>query len=82
MTAGVLTRHPGLSVRELIARLDKEFGWKINKHTVTGKLYTHRDLFVHVLCQSARHLVVEVERRERNSADDYTRQQLLPNFRS
>ena len=47
MMAAVLRRHPGRTVRELIALLGKEFRWKTNESAVTGKLYTHRDLFLH-----------------------------------
>jgi hypothetical protein len=38
MIARVIKRYPGLSVRELIARLDEEFGWKINKHTEVERI--------------------------------------------
>jgi len=33
-------RHAGLGVRELIAALDKEFGWKCTENTLTCHLYT------------------------------------------
>ena len=47
MIAAVLKRHRRLTVRELIALLDKEFRWKTDEGAVTGKLYTRRDKFVH-----------------------------------
>jgi hypothetical protein len=47
MIAAVLKRHPHLTVRKLLAHLDREFGGKFNNHAVTGKLYTRRDLFKH-----------------------------------
>ena len=36
MIAAVLKRHRGLSLRELIAALDKEFGWKSTESHVTN----------------------------------------------
>ena len=47
MIAAVLRRHPRQNVRELIARLEKEFHWKTTESAVTGNLYTRRDKFVH-----------------------------------
>jgi hypothetical protein len=47
MIAAVLKRHRGLSVRELIAALDKEFGWKATESSVTAHLYTNQNRFVH-----------------------------------
>jgi hypothetical protein len=47
MIAAVLKRHRGLSLRELIAALEREFRWKTNESAVTGKLYTRHDKFVH-----------------------------------
>src|SRR5713226_3406329 len=47
MIAAVLKRHRGLSVRELIAALDKEFGWKSIESSVTAHLYTNQNRFVH-----------------------------------
>jgi hypothetical protein len=47
MIAAVLKRHPGLSVRELIATLAKEFGWPTTESSVTAHLYTHRNRFAH-----------------------------------
>jgi hypothetical protein len=43
----VLKRHRGLSVRELIAALDKEFDWKSAESGVTAHLYTNQNRFVH-----------------------------------
>jgi prophage DNA circulation protein len=47
MIAAVFKRHRGLSVRELIAALDKEFGWKSTESGVTAHLYTNQNRFVH-----------------------------------
>jgi hypothetical protein len=47
MIAAVLRRHRRLTVRELIALLDKEFHWKTSESAVTSNLYTRRDKFVH-----------------------------------
>ena len=47
MIAAVLKRYRGLSVRELIAALDKEFGWKSAESSVTAHLYTNQNRFVH-----------------------------------
>jgi hypothetical protein len=47
MIAAVLKRHPRLTVRELIALLDKEFRWKTTESGVTANLYTNRDKFMH-----------------------------------
>src|SRR5260370_6811705 len=40
MIAAVLKRHRGLSVRELIAALDQEFGWKSTESSVTAHRHT------------------------------------------
>jgi len=45
--AAVLKRHRGLSPRELIAALDKEFGWKSTESHITGLLYTNQKKFAH-----------------------------------
>src|SRR5216684_3942215 len=45
MIAAVLKRHRGLSPRELIAALDREFGWKSSESYVTGLLYTNQKKF-------------------------------------
>ncbi len=47
MIAAVLKRHRGLSLRELIAALDKEFGWNSTESHVTGLLYTNQKKFAH-----------------------------------
>jgi hypothetical protein len=47
MIATVLKRHRGLSLRELIAALDKEFGWNSTESHVTGLLYTNQKRFAH-----------------------------------
>ena len=47
MIAAVLKRHRGLSPRELIAALDREFGWKSSESYVTGLLYTNQKKFAH-----------------------------------
>jgi hypothetical protein len=41
MIAAVLKRRSGLSVRDLIAALGKEFGWKCTESNLTGHLYTN-----------------------------------------
>ncbi len=45
MIAGVLKRHRGLSLRELITALDREFGWKYTESKVTALLYTNQKKF-------------------------------------
>ena len=45
MIVAVLKRHRGLSLRELIAALDREFGWKSTESHVTGLLYTNQKKF-------------------------------------
>jgi hypothetical protein len=47
MIAAVLKRHPRLTVRELIAALDREFRWKCGESNLTAHLYTNPDRFVH-----------------------------------
>jgi hypothetical protein len=47
MIATVLKHHRGLSLRELIATLDKEFGWTSTESHVTGLLYTNQNKFAH-----------------------------------
>jgi prophage DNA circulation protein len=47
MIAAVLKRHRELSVRELIAALDKEFSWKSSESSVTAYLYTNQNRFMH-----------------------------------
>jgi hypothetical protein len=41
MITAVLKRRPGLSVRDLMNALDKEFGWKCTENNLTGHLYTN-----------------------------------------
>lgn len=47
MIAAALKRHPRLTVRELIAALDREFGWKCGESNLTAHLYTNPDRFSH-----------------------------------
>jgi hypothetical protein len=47
MIAAVLKRPHGLSLRELIAALDKEFAWKSTESNVTALLYTNQKKFAH-----------------------------------
>jgi hypothetical protein len=47
MIAAVLKRHRGLSLRELIAALNKEFGWNSTESHVTALLYTNQKKFAH-----------------------------------
>jgi hypothetical protein len=47
MIAAILKRHRGLSLRELIAALDQEFGWKSTESHVTALLYTNQKKFAH-----------------------------------
>src|SRR5438128_8752043 len=42
MIASVLKRHRRLSLRELIAALDREFGWQSTESHVTALLYTNQ----------------------------------------
>lgn len=53
MIAAVLKRHPRLSVRELIAALDREFGWKCGESNLTAHLYTNPDRFSHTRADRA-----------------------------
>jgi prophage DNA circulation protein len=46
MIAAVLKRRSKLSVRDLIAALDKEFGWQCTESNLTSHLYTNPK-FVH-----------------------------------
>jgi hypothetical protein len=48
MITAVLRRRSGLSVRDLIAAFDKEFGWKTTESSVTAHLYTNRKRFAHI----------------------------------
>ncbi len=47
MIAAVLKRHRGLSVRDLLAALNKEFGCKSSESNVTALLYTNQTKFAH-----------------------------------
>jgi hypothetical protein len=47
MIAAVLKRRRRLSLRELIAALDKKFGWKSTESHVTVLLYTNQKKFAH-----------------------------------
>src|SRR5712691_875395 len=47
LIAAVLKRHRGLSLRELIAVLDREFGWNSTESNVTALLYTNQKKFAH-----------------------------------
>jgi hypothetical protein len=47
MIGATLKRHPRLTVRELIAALDREFGWKCGESNLTAHLYTNPDRFSH-----------------------------------
>ena len=49
MIAAVLKRRHRLSLRELIAALEKEFGWKSTESQVTALLYTNQKKFAHTL---------------------------------
>jgi hypothetical protein len=47
MIAAALKRHPRLTVRELIAALEREFDWKCGESNLTAHLYTNADRFSH-----------------------------------
>jgi len=47
MIAAALKRHPRVTVRELIAALDRDFGWKCGESNLTAHLYTNPDRFSH-----------------------------------
>jgi hypothetical protein len=47
MIAAVFKRHRGLNVRDLLAALNKEFGWKSSESNVTALLYTNQTKFAH-----------------------------------
>jgi hypothetical protein len=53
MIAAVLKRHPRLTVRELIAVLDREFRWKCGESNLTAHLYTNPDRFIHTKADRA-----------------------------
>jgi hypothetical protein len=47
MIATSLKRHPRLTVRELIAALERDFGWKCGESNLTAHLYTNPNRFAH-----------------------------------
>jgi len=47
MIAAALKRHPRLTVRELIAALERDFGWKCGESNLTAHLYTNPERFAH-----------------------------------
>jgi hypothetical protein len=47
MIAAALKRHPRLTVRELIAALERDFGWECGESNLTAHLYTNPDRFAH-----------------------------------
>jgi len=53
MISTALKRHPGLSVRELIAAVGKEFGWECTESNITGHLYTNPKRFTHTKADRA-----------------------------
>jgi hypothetical protein len=53
MIAAALKRHPRLTVRELIAALDRDFGWKCGESNLTAHLYTNPDRFSHTKADRA-----------------------------
>lgn len=53
MIAAALKRHPRLTVRELIATLDREFGWKCGESNLTAHLYTNAERFTHTKADRA-----------------------------
>jgi hypothetical protein len=53
MIAAALKRHPRLTVRELIAALERDFGWKCGESNLTAHLYTNPDRFSHTKADRA-----------------------------
>jgi len=47
MIVATLKRHPRLTVRELIAALEREFRWKCGESNLTAHLYTNPNRFAH-----------------------------------
>ena len=47
MIVAALKRHPRLTVRELIAALEREFAWKCGESNLTAHLYTNPEIFSH-----------------------------------
>ena len=63
MIAAILKRHHGLSLHELIASLDKEFGWKATESNVTPPVQEPEEVRAHQTRssrKSSNHLVFEV----------------------
>jgi chromosome segregation ATPase len=63
MIAAALKRHPRLTVRELIAALERDFGWKCGESNLTAHLYTNPDLFAHTKADRAGKQLVTWSRR-------------------
>ena len=53
MIAAALKRHPRVTVRELIAALDRDFGWKCGESNLTAHLYTNAERFSHTKADRA-----------------------------
>jgi hypothetical protein len=53
MISAALKRHPRMTVRELIAALDREFGWKCGESNLTAHLYTNPERFAHTKADRA-----------------------------
>jgi hypothetical protein len=53
MIAAALKRHPRLTVRELIAALERDFSWKCGESNLTAHLYTNPDRFSHTKADRA-----------------------------
>jgi hypothetical protein len=53
MIAAALKRHPRLTVRELIAALERDFGWKCGESNLTAHLYTNPERFSHTKADRA-----------------------------
>ena len=47
MIVATLKRHPRLTVRELIAALEREFRWECGESNLTAHLYTNPNRFAH-----------------------------------
>ena len=47
MISSALRRRPGMTVRELIDAVRKEFGWDCTESNITGHLYTNPKRFTH-----------------------------------
>ena len=53
LIAAVLQGSPTLTVQELIAALNQEFGWKCTASDLTGHLYTNPKIFTHTAADRA-----------------------------